>query len=257
MKKLAVYGVALAMLLSLCACDASDGQKNKDNAGNSTSTSSNDVETNSNKDNGAFIVPTEPLSDLEQIDSTVTDTLIATGYSIDHASAIQEILNTVGITEIEIESMTGEAESGLNSVVCYPNGYTDKDRRFFFTTEDGALFYAGFSGEDLYDSENGGFLKNYSDVHVPEKEVTLEVYGELQSLATSAVKQYLNYPDTADFGALDWKIGRSDEKYQILGKVTAKNGFGVKDDILFSVWFIANGTEYTVEGISLNGVRVK
>ena len=65
------------------------------------------------------------------------------------------------------------------------------------------------------------------------------------------------YPDTADFGALDWKIGRSDEKYQILGKVTAKNGFGVKDDILFSVWFVANGTEYTVEGISLNGVRVK
>ena len=174
MKKLAVYGVALAMLLSLCACDASDGQKNKDNAGNSASISSNDVETNSNKDNGAFIVPTEPLSDLEQIDSTVTDTLIATGYSIDHASAIQEILNTVGITEIEIESMTGEAESGLNSVVCYPNGYTDKDRRFFFTTEDGVLFYAGFSGEDLYDSENGGFLKNYSDVHVPEKEVHLK-----------------------------------------------------------------------------------
>ena len=76
-------------------------------------------------------------------------------------------------------------------------------------------------------------------------------------MATSAVKQYLNYPDTADFGALDWQIGRSAEKYQISGKVTAKNGFGVKDDILFSVWFIANGTEYTVEGISLNGVRVK
>ena len=39
MKKLVVYGVALAMLLFLCACGASDGQKNKDNAGNSASTS--------------------------------------------------------------------------------------------------------------------------------------------------------------------------------------------------------------------------
>lgn len=258
MKKLAILcSIAVAVLLSLSACGASEDKKSADNSGEIASTSSNSAETNSNKDNGAFILPTETLSDLEQIDSAVTDTLIASGYSINHASAIQEILNTVGITEIKIESMTGEAESGLNAIVCYPNGYTDKDRRFFFTTEDGVLFYAGFSGEDLYDSENGGYLKNYSDVHVPEKEVTLEVYGELQSLATSAVKQYLNYPDTADFGALDWKIGRSDEKYQILGKVTAKNGFGVKEDILFSVWFIANGTEYTVEGVSLNGVRVK
>lgn len=257
MKKLVVYGITLAMLFQLCSCGTSGGQKNNDGTSEATSTTSNGSEANSNNDNGAFILPAEPLDDLEQIDNAVTDALIASGYSIDHASIIQEILNTVGITEIEIENMTGEAESGLNSVVCYPNGHVDRDRRFYFTTEDGVLFYAGFLDEDLYDSENGGYLKNYSDVHVPQKEVTLEVYQELQSLATIAVEQYLNYPNTANFSAFDWKIGRSDEKYQIIGKVTAKNGFGVKDDMFFSVWFISDNTGYTIEGISLDGIRVK
>lgn len=205
----------------------------------------------------AFSAEPNIQNDLQNIDRGITVSLTARDYSLEHASAIQEILNTVGITSISIENMTGEAESGLNAVVCYPNGYTDRDRRFFFTTEDGVLFYAGFSDEDLYDSEKGGYLKNYNDVHVSDKEVTVAVYDTLRGLAEDAVKGTLNYPSSANFGMFDWGIGRSDDNYQIIGSVTAKNGIGIEEDMSFSVWFVANDKGYDVEGVAINGIRVK
>lgn len=205
----------------------------------------------------AYAAPETELEVLEGIDSAITTTLLQAGYSIEHASQIQEILNQVGITSIVIENMTGEAETGLNSVVCYPNGYTDRNRRFFFTTENGVLFYAGFSDEDLYDSEKGGYLKSYEDVHVPETEITTAVYDELRGLAEEDVKSCLNNPQTADFGLLDWGIGRSDDKYQLIGRVSAENSFGVEKEMPFSVWYTDNNGEFTLDGVSIDGVRVK
>lgn len=209
------------------------------------------------EDSDIYDAPIAQLEELEQIDCAISRTLTDAGYTVEHASAIQEILNTVGIESIEIDNMTGEAEDGLNSVTCYPNGYEDRDRRFFFTTEDGVLFYAGFSDEDLYDSESGGYLKNYSDVHIPEKDVTLEVYEELRTLATEEVKKCLNYPASANFNALDWGVGRSDDKYQIIGNVSAENGAGVEKEMAFSVWFVSEGDGFAVEGIALDGIRIK
>ncbi len=208
-------------------------------------------------DSAYFAESDKKLKDLDEIDRGITDTLIEAGYSIEHATAIQEILNTIGVDSIEIENMTGEPESGLNAVVCYPNGFTDRDRRFYFTTEDGKMFYAGFLDEDLYDSDKGGYLKNYNDVHVPKKKVSVEVFAELQLLSEDIVKQYLNYPETADFDVLSYSVARSDNKYQITGSVNAKNGFGVEDKIPFSVWFTKKNGKFTVKGVSLNGIRVQ
>jgi len=208
-------------------------------------------------DESYFEEPEASLKSIENIDTAIADVLIEKGYSIEHASSIQEILNIVGIDTIEIQHMTGEPEKGLNSVVAYPNGYTDDDRRFYFTTEDGVLFYAGFTSEDLYDLDKGGFLKNYNDVHVPEKEVTWDEFYKLQELAEPEVKSCLNYPDTANFDGFSYRVGRSDENYQLLGNVTAKNGFGVKDTMSFSVWFIKKGDSFTIDGIAIDDVRVK
>lgn len=206
---------------------------------------------------GAYNKPSESLENLVDIDTGITDILVENGYTIDHATDIHQILNTVGINSIEIKSMSGTAEEGLNAVVCYPNGYTEDDRVFYFTTENGVLFYAGFRDEDLYDTANGGYLKSYDDVHVPEKEVDLNTFSELQQLAKEEVKKCLNFPDSADFSSFDWGVGRSDANYKIVGKVTAKNGFGTEEDILFSVWFVASENTFTLEGITLDGVRVK
>ena len=209
------------------------------------------------KDDFYYLDQEKQLEELSEINSGITTTLCAYGYSVEHASKIQEILNAVGIDSIVVENISGQAEDGLNSVVCYPNGYTDRERRFYFTTEDGILFYAGFLDEDLYDNNKGGYLKSYDDVHVPEKEVTVVVYDMLRSRAIEEVKSCLNYPNTADFSSTAWGIGRSDSKYQIIGKVTAENGFGVEQEIPFSVWFVADGDNFLTEGVALNGTRVK
>lgn len=207
--------------------------------------------------NEYFVKADGAMFEFMTIDTCITDLMIEKGYSIEHATAIQEVLNTVGIEDLEIESMTGKPESGLNSVVSYPNGYTERDRRFYFTTDNGVIFYAGFLNEDLYDSEKGGYLKNYNDVHVPEKEVTRDEFYKLQEIAEPVVKQCMNYPNTASINAFSYRVGRSDENYQLLGNVTAKNGFGIKDTLPFSVWFVKSGEEFTIKGISVDGVRVK
>lgn len=243
-------GKLVLMLVFLVALCVSCGNKNSE-----LPSSSNAV--NSSNETPAYSIPEKKMQNIETIDDSITALLMESGYSVEHASKIQEILNTLGIDTISIDNMTGEAEKGLNSVVCCPNGLTDRDKRFFFTTEDGELFYAGFSEEDLYDSNNGGFIKSYNDVHIPNKEVSLDTYNVLCQLAEDAVKNCLNYPETANFHTLSWKIGRSDEKYQIKGEVTAKNGFGVKEKIGFSVWFTDLGDSFNIDGISLDGVRVK
>lgn len=242
-RKLGIVGLIICLFLTGCAGSTRERE------------SSHQDEAISKE--SAYIQPQDQLEELGQIDTEITDVLLENGYLLEHASMIQEILNMVGIESIEIQSITGQAEEGLNSVVCYPNGHTDRDRRFYFTTEDGVLFYAGFGDEDLYDSEKGGYLKDYDDVHVPEKEVTLEVYEELRSLATEEVKNCLNYPNTANFSSLNWGIGRNDDNYQIVGSVTAQNGLGVEEEIPFSVWFVAGDNSFTLQGISLNGLRVK
>lgn len=256
MKKRIAILIFIAMIFSFSACESTSKNDRKvtyDQKISSEKTS--DIE--ENKNNNLFEIPNKNLESPEEIDNRIANVMIDQGYSLEHASQIQEILNTIGINEIVIENTTGESESGLNSIICYPNGYTDRDRRFYFTTDNGVLFYAGFGSEDLYVIEEGGYLKNYNDVHVPEKEVSIDVFSKLQLLAEESVKGCLNYPDTANFSMFSWRIARSDNMYQILGEVNASNGFGVKDDISFSVWFIDNNGTYSIEAISLDGVRVK
>lgn len=213
-------------------------------------------ETKSDQNDGFYSDDTVE-GELPAVDSDIVEKLIATGYTVEHATQMQQILNTVGITSLEIYGTTGEAESGLNAMSCYANGSTEDNSRFSMTTEDGVVFYIGFLNEDLYDVEQGGFLKMYTDVHIPETEVDWDTFYALQDLAIKEVKACLNYPDTANFKELSWAIGRSDDNYKIIGEVTAKNGFGVKDDIYFAVWFVNQNGTLVLEGVTLDGVRVK
>lgn len=112
----------------------------------------------SNKNDDAYFISNVTVEDeLVDIDTSIVNSLVSKGYTLQQAGEIQKILNTVGITSIEIENMTGNAQVGINAIVCFPNGLTDRNRRFYFTTEDGSLFYAGFLNEDLYDSGKGDF----------------------------------------------------------------------------------------------------
>lgn len=209
------------------------------------------------KDESFFEQKTE-ISELPtQIDTTMITTLMSKGYDVEQASAIQKILNTIGVTAINIQHMSGKASTGLNAVVCYPNGLTEENRRFYFTTDNGVLFYAGFLNDDLYDSEKGGYLKSYQDVHVPETEVDFDTYSELQIRAAEAIESYLTVPSSMNIHDFSWAVGRSDDKYQIIGSLSSQNAFGVKKDMSFTVWFVDNKGNFEVEGIAIDGKRVR
>lgn len=199
----------------------------------------------------------EAKGELVDIAADMMKVLKNAGYTLEQAGDIQRILNTIGIQSIEIYKMTGVATEGLNAVICYPNGLNDQSSRFTFTTDNGILFYAGFLGDDLYDSELGGHLKSYEDVHIPETKIDIDTYTKLQTLAIDNVKNYLNHPSSASFNNFAWGIGRSDDKYKIIGEVEAQNSFGVKDDLIFSVYFIQTDGKFLIEGIVIDGIRVK
>lgn len=107
----------------------------------------------------------ETENKVEDVDAAMLKVLTGLGYTSEHAAEIKVILNTLGINSISVygKSGAGEAEKGLLSVVCYANGSKDRNKRFTFTTEDGVMFYAGFGSVTLYDSEQGGVLKTYTD----------------------------------------------------------------------------------------------
>ena len=54
-----------------------------------------------------------------------------------------------------------------------------------------------------------------------------------------------------------YQIGRSDNNYQLLGNVNAKNVLGVKQEMSFFVWFIKESGEFSVEGIEIDGIGVR
>ena len=192
---------------------------------NKTKNDEDKSEKEDNKKSDEFFTDDVVKGSLPEIDNGIVDKLTEAGYTIEHATEIQGILNACGITSIDIYFQTGEAEKGLNAMSCYANGSKEDKSRFTVTTEDGVPFYVGFLNEDLYDKDQGGFLMKYTDVHIPETKVDMDTYTTLQGLAVKAVEGCLNYPTTANFKELSWGIGRSDDKYKIIGEVSAKKRF--------------------------------
>lgn len=205
----------------------------------------------------ADTTPTDTYETLPVVDTAISDVLMGAGYTAEHATEMQYILNTVGIDSIEIYGMTGEAEVGLNAMSCFANGSEERSSRFTVTTDNGVVFYVGFLGEDLYDSEQGGFLKKYTDVHIPETEVDSDTFVTLQYLAEIEVESCLTHPSSADFQTFSWRVGRSDDNYKIIGKVSAKNSFGVEGEMNFGVWFTRVNDSFTPIGVEIDGQRVK
>lgn len=179
------------------------------------------------------------------------------GFTNEEATEIQSIFYKIGINSISnIQEGAGDGIDKLQSFVAYANNDTKK--KFYFTVEKRKMFYAGFMDATLYDTSKGGILKNINDVHIPETKVDMNTYTTLQVKAEEAVRQYLNYPNTASFPLYDgWGVARNDNNYKIYGKVKAQNGFGATSNMSFSVWFKKENNKYIVEAITLDGIRVK
>lgn len=223
----------------------------------------NNVDNTSDKNEEAIkSVDKDTIGNSESINISIDDSMIKQfmdlGFNVEEATEMQQIFYQMGITSLS-DIHSGATNPDINKLVSYVAiANNNEKQKFYFTIENRKMFYAGFTNEDLYDSEKGGVLKNINDVHIPETKVTLEEYSTLQVLAQDEVKKYLNYPSSASFPLYDgWGVGRSDNTYKIIGKVNASNGFGVKSEINFSVLFIKNDNTFNVDAVLLNGTRVK
>lgn len=201
------------------------------------------------------------ISNTDVLNKNFGDTMIRSltnlNFTVEEATQMQSIFYKIGINSLSsIQEGAGDGIDKLQSFVACANNDTKK--KFYFTVEKRKLFYAGFMDSTLYDTSKGGVLKNINDVHIPETKVDMNTYTTLQVKAQETVKQYLNYPDTANFPLYDgWGIARNDDNYKINGKVSAKNSFGVTSTMNFSVYFRKSNNNYSVEAVQLNGVRVK
>lgn len=203
-------------------------------------------------------VPVEAeLDKTESVRGDIYEKLVEDGYTAENSAKIQEVLNMVGIERIEIENMTGEPESGLNTVVFYPNGETEENRRALFTSDNGEIFYVGFLDEDLYDKDNGGYLKSYNDVHIPEAEVSYEAETVLMMIAEDVAKSVANNPSTVDFKTMLWGFKREDDKYTVSGTFECANSFGVEEEHEITVACIAEDGKMKAREVWLDGVKIK
>lgn len=217
---------------------------------------------NIDKQNAIKSINNNDIQNQKELDNSIDNEMVGQfmnlGFNIEEATEMQHLFYQMGIKSIK-DIHSGSTNPDINKLVAFvATANNNEKQKFYFSIENRKMFYAGFTSEDLYDSAKGGVLKNINDVHIPETKVSIDDYSRLQVLAQDEVKKYLNYPSTASFPLYDgWGVGRSDDKYKIIGKVNAKNGFGVKSQISFSVWFIKKDNNFVVDAVVIDGNRFK
>lgn len=119
--------------------------------------------------------------------------------------------------------------------------------RYTFTYENiGLKVYFNYDGS--VNSINIGnttdiklYEQGYEPYNISDYIVDSDTAFSLVPLAEEQIKSHLNYPSTANFSLLDWSYGRQKNTYYLQSSLTAKNGFGVKDDISFSCAYDVSG----------------
>ena len=97
------------------------------------------------------------------------------------------------------------------------------------------------------------FKRGFQPYSVVEYILSKDEEVQLEIAAEDTVKLFLNYPETADFHLMDWGFGKNHDLYSVSGKVTAKNAFGVKEDIIFSIKYHLNNNKIKPVYVALNG----
>lgn len=97
------------------------------------------------------------------------------------------------------------------------------------------------------------YKQGYEPYQISDYIVDSSICAELRTITEDYVKKQLNYPATADFPWLDWSYGRERDLYSVSSKVTAKNAFGVKDELEFCLIYQVDESSATVVYFDLDG----
>lgn len=205
-----IFVITIALSLCLTACGGAETQS-------AAEASMEEAVKSDSSEKGALaidgITTDEVMS--ETTSDGIVEKLISFGMTEDEANEGASILRQCGVPSIDICEPT-DSNATIDGLVSY-RGKVDNDRIYWFTVEGRRIFYVGFNGEDLYDEDKGGFLKNFNDVHIPETNIDTDTQYALIENAEAVLDNYFLY-DTRYYDA--WGVGREDNKYMVQCQIT-------------------------------------
>lgn len=177
---------------------------------------------------------------------TFIETLTSYGYTEDEATEITTILKTCGIPSLQ--NLEQVSDNPLESVVAW-RCKIDNDRIWWFTTDNRELFYVAYNDDVLYDADNGGYLKNFNDVHIPETSVTNDEFLALRDQSEKVLDAHFSSPRYYDA----WGIAREDNTYMTYCEATDGS---LLTDYWYQcyVWYEKQDSgEFVATGLKING----
>lgn len=97
------------------------------------------------------------------------------------------------------------------------------------------------------------YKQGFEPYQVSDYIVNPSIVSDLQVMTEDYVKSKLNYPATAKFPRFDWSYGRERNLYFVSSHVTAKNAFGVEDNLSFSLTYQVDGSSANLVYFELDG----
>lgn len=242
MKKLIAVFITIIFCLSLCACDSN-------NAGNEQDISSKVEESTEKASNALEVVGNTTdttMSEIETENDNFVEKLVSFGFTEEDAVENAKILKQCGIPTIAVCEPT--SDESIDNLVVF-RGKLDDDRTFWFTVENRKIFYVSLNGEDLYDEDKGGYLKNFNDVHIPETYVSVTVADTLRNKTESVLDSYFTSPRYYDA----WAYGREDDQYMV--QCQATDGSVLTSNWIYCrVWYEQqDNKDFVVTGVQING----
>lgn len=249
MKKLIVVFITIAFCFSLYACSTTDTTQGSNSKESETTPK---VEENTEQASNALKVVGDTTNTTMNEISTESDNfvekLISFGFTKEEAIENAKILKQCGIPNIDICEPT-DTKATINGLIAY-RGKLDDDRIFWFTVDSRKIFYVSLNGEDLYDENKGGYLKNFNDVHIPETYMSESTKLTLKNQTESFLDKYFPY-DTRYYDA--WAVGREDNSFMVQCQIS--DGSILTDNWLFArVWYeLQEDGTFTPIGVEIDG----
>lgn len=195
-------------------------------------------------------IKVNPVDD--EVEEVVSDgfveKLMSIGLTEDEANEAREILLTCEVPSIENCKPTDNNATVDGLIVFLAE--LDDNRTVWFGIDKREIFYVALNGEDLYDKDNGGFLKKFDDVHIAETALSNSEKMKLQELSESILDKYYGY-NVRYYDA--WGFGRRDNEY--MAQCQASDGSIFTDGWEYCyVWFERqdNG-DFRATNVKING----
>lgn len=248
MRKSLLMLLVSVLCFSLCSCASSSTTPRESSTSETNSKVEEDIEEPDNKLEVVGDPSKGMLAEISVESDSFVDKLVSFGFTESEAVENANLLKQCGIPSIELCEPT-DPNATVDGLVSY-RGKLDDDRTVWFTVESRKIFYISLNGEDLYDEDKGGYLKNFDDVHIPETYVSNTTKIELRDLTETVLDKYF-LSDTRYYDA--WAVGREDNIYMVQCQIS--DGSILTDSWIYGyVWYEQQPDgEFKPTGVKIDG----